>query len=151
MHTAHRTTAFAAALFFLLPAGAMAQTSDRDAVDRVMQTFMRAYTTADNALARAVFRSDGVMIGTSENRGPALLQRTGAQFAEGFDGKPAANEDQRKRSYEIVDVARDLAAVRVDLDYPGWRGVDYVVLIKVEGEWMIASKTWTGYLTPRTP
>ena len=34
-----------------------------------------------------------------------------------------------------------------DRDYPGWRGVDYVVLIKIEGQWMIASKTWTGFLT----
>ena len=150
MHPSTRTTTLAAALFLLLPATAMAETSDREAVDHVMQTFMRAYTTADNALAKDVFRSDGVMIGTSEHRGPALLQRTGAQFAEGFDGKPAANEAQRKRSYEIVDVARDLAAVRVDLDYPGWRGVDYVVLIKVGGHWRIASKTWTGYLT-QTP
>ena len=147
MHTSRRTTAFAAALFLLLPASAMAQTSDRDAVDRVMRTFMRAYTTADNALAKQVFRTDGVMIGTAAHRGPALLQRTGAQFAEGFNGAPADDEDQRKRSYEIVDVARDLAAVRVDLDYPGWRGVDYVVLIKAEGQWRIASKTWTGFLT----
>lgn len=139
-----RTVALASTLLLLLPTAATAQTTDRDAVDQVMQTFMRAYTTADNRLARQVFRADGVMIGYSAARGPALATRTGEQFAEGFDGKPAANEAQRKRSYQIVDVAHNLAAVRVMLDYPGWDGVDYVVLLKTDGQWKIMSKSWTG-------
>ena len=116
-----------------------------------MKKFMSAYTTADNAKAKEVFRKDGVMIGYSPARGSDLLMRTGEQFAEGFNGKPAADEAQRKRTYEIVDMAENLAAVRVNLDYPGWRGVDYVVLLKTDGKWMIISKTWTGVLTPKAP
>lgn len=143
-----RSAALAASLLLLLPTMASAKNSDREAVDKVMQTFMAAYKTADNALAKEVFRADGVMIGYSEARGSSLLMRTGEQFAEGFDGKPAANEAQRKRRYEIVDVATNLAAVKVMLDYPGWDGVDYVVLLKTDGKWQIMSKSWTGQVKP---
>lgn len=146
-----RSLAFGATLLLLFPAHAMAQSSEREAVDQVMQKFMRAYTTADNTLATEVFRKDGVMIGYSAARGSNAVTRTGEQFADGFDGKPAADEARRKRSYEIVDVAENLAAVRVMLDYPGWRGVDYVVLLKAEGKWMIMSKSWTGVLVPKAP
>lgn len=145
-----RSIAFAGA-FLLLPVPAMAQSSDHEAVDQVMKKFMAAYTTADNAMAKEVFRKDGVMIGYSAARGSDLLMRTGEQFAEGFNGKPAADEARRKRSYAIVDMGENLAAVRVNLDYPGWRGVDYVVLLKNDGKWMMISKTWTGTLTPKVP
>ena len=138
-----------AAAISLLPFTAIAQSSDREAVDAVMKKFMGAYITADNTLATEVFRKDGVMIGYSVARGSELLTRTGEQFAEGFNGKPAADEAKRKRTYEIVDMAENLAAVRVNLDYPGWRGVDYVVLLKADGKWMIMSKSWTGTLTQK--
>lgn len=69
MTSSIRPLAFAGALFLLLPTAAAAQSSDREAVDQVMQTFMRAYRSADNTLAKQVFRSDGVMIGYSEARG----------------------------------------------------------------------------------
>ena len=133
----------------LLPFTAIAQSSDHEAVDAVMKKFMSAYITADNTLATEVFRKDGVMIGYSVARGSELLTRTGEQFAEGFNGKPAADEAKRKRTYEIVDMAENFAAVRVNLDYPGWRGVHYVVLLKVDGKWMIMSKSWTGTLTQK--
>ena len=150
MKTSIRSIAFVAALL-LLPAAAMAQGSDREAVDQVMQKFLSAYPTADGALVSEVFRKDGVMIGYSPARGSALLQRTGEQLAEGFNGTPAANEAKRKRTYEIVDLAENLAAVRINLDYPGWRGVDYIVLLKTDGKWQMISKTWTGVLTSNTP
>lgn len=151
MKTTIRSIAFAGAFFLLLPAAVMAQSGEREGVDLVMQKFMRAYITADNTAAKEVFRKDGVMIGYSAARGSDLLMRTGEQFAEGFNGKPAADEAQRKRSYEIIDVAENFAAVKVMLDYPGWKGVDYVVLLKTDGKWMIISKAWTGSLTPKAP
>lgn len=148
MKTTIQSLVFAAAIS-LLPFTAIAQSSDHKAVDAVMKKFMSAYITADNTLATEVFRKDGVMIGYSVARGSELLMRTGEQFAEGFNGKPAADEAKRKRTYEIVDMAENFAAVRVNLDYPGWRGVDYVVLLKVDGKWMIMSKSWTGTLTQK--
>ena len=148
MKTTIQSLVFAAAIS-LLPFTAIAQSSDHEAVDAVMKKFMSAYITADNTLATEVFRKDGVMIGYSVARGSELLMRTGEQFAEGFNGKPAADEAKRKRTYEIVDMAENFAAVRVNLDYPGWRGVDYVVLLKVDGKWMIMSKSWTGTLTQK--
>ena len=148
MKTTIQSLVFAAAIS-LLPFTAIAQSSDHKAVDAVMKKFMSAYITADNTLATEVFRKDGVMIGYSVARGSELLTRTGEQFAEGFNGKPAADEAKRKRSYEIVDMAENFAAVRVNLDYPGWRGVDYVVLLKADGKWMIMSKSWTGTLTQK--
>ena len=148
MKTTIQSLVFAAAIS-LLPFTAIAQSSDHEAVDAVMKKFMSAYITADNTLATEVFRKDGVMIGYSVARGSELLTRTGEQFAEGFNGKPAADEAKRKRTYEIVDMAENFAAVRVNLDYPGWRGVDYVVLLKADGKWMIMSKSWTGTLTQK--
>ena len=148
MKTTIQSLVFAAAIS-LLPFTAIAQSSDHEAVDAVMKKFMSAYITADNTLATEVFRKDGVMIGYSVARGSELLTRTGEQFTEGFNGKPAADEAKRKRTYEIVDMAENFAAVRVNLDYPGWRGVDYVVLLKVDGKWMIMSKSWTGTLTQK--
>lgn len=148
MKTTIQSLVFAAAIS-LLPFTAIAQSSDHEAVDAVMKKFISAYITADNTLATEVFRKDGVMIGYSVARGSELLMRTGEQFAEGFNGKPAADEAKRKRTYEIVDMAENFAAVRVNLDYPGWRGVDYVVLLKVDGKWMIMSKSWTGTLTQK--
>ncbi len=145
-----RAIAFGAALL-VLPISAMAQSGDRDAVDRLVQKFLGAYPTADGAAVAQVFHKDGVMIGYSPARGSALLQRTGQELAEGFNGTPAANEDKRKRTYEIVDMAENLAAVRINLDYPGWRGVDYLVLLKTDGQWQMISKTWTGVLTSNTP
>ena len=148
MKTTIQSLVFAAAIS-LLPFTAIAQSSDHKAVDAVMKKFISAYITADNTLATEVFRKDGVMIGYSVARGSELLMRTGEQFAEGFNGKPAADEAKRKRTYEIVDMAENFAAVRVNLDYPGWRGVDYVVLLKVDGKWMIMSKSWTGTLAQK--
>ena len=148
MKTTIQSLVFAAAIS-LLPFTAIAQSSDHKAVDAVMKKFISAYITADNTLATEVFRKDGVMIGYSVARGSELLMRTGEQFAEGFNGKPAADEAKRKRTYEIVDMAENFAAVRVNLDYPGWRGVDYVVLLKVDGKWMIMRKSWTGTLTQK--
>ncbi|UXI68935.1 nuclear transport factor 2 family protein [Tahibacter amnicola] len=141
MKHAIRSIAFAAAL--LLPAFATAQSSERAAVDRAMQTMMRAFETGDANLAFEVLRKDGVVLGYSTSKGQVVVQ-TGEEWAKGFPGKPADDEAQRKRSYEIVDVTENAAVVKVKLDYPAWEGLDYLALSKIDGKWMIVSKSWSG-------
>lgn len=138
-----RSVVFAGALLFLLPASVMAQSSERDAVNQVMQKMMRAFEAGDANLAFEVLRRDGVVVGYSTSRGNVVTQ-TAEEWAKGFPGKPADDEAQRKRSYEIVDVTENAAVVKVMLDYPGWKGLDYLALSKIDGKWMIVSKSWSG-------
>lgn len=143
-------SAIAAGALFLLSTAAMAQDSERDAVDRTMQTMMRAFETGDANLAFEVLRKDGVVLGYSASKRQVVTQ-TVEEWTKGFPGKPADDEDHRHRSYEIIDVNRDAAMVKVRLDYPGWDGLDYLALSKIDGKWMIVSKSWSGRRKPIEP
>ncbi|WP_363797307.1 nuclear transport factor 2 family protein [Lysobacter firmicutimachus] len=141
MKSSIRSTVLAAAL--LLPTSALAQTSERDAVDRAMQRMMQAFEAGDARIAFEVLRRDGAVLGYSASKGQVVV-RTTEEWAKGFPGKPADDEDQRHRSYEILDVSENAAVVKVKLDYPTWDGVDYLALSKIDGKWMIVSKSWSG-------
>lgn len=145
MKLTFRSVVFAAAL--LLPASVMAQTSEREAVDRAMQKMMRAFEMGDANLAYEVLRKDGMVLGYSTTKRQVVTE-TAEEWAKGFPGRPADDEDQRHRSYEILDVNDNAAVVKVRLDYPGWDGLDYLALSKIDGQWMILSKSWSGRRKP---
>lgn len=142
-----RPAVFAGALLLLLPASVMAQSREHDAVNEVMQTMMRAFKTGDANLAFEVLRKDGVVLGYSTSKGHVVTE-TAEEWAKGFPGKPADDEAQRNRSYEILDVTENAAVVKLMLDYPMWTGLDYLVLSKIDGRWMIVSKSWSGQAKP---
>lgn len=147
MRISIRSIALAGALLFL-PLSAMAQSNEHAALDRAMQKMMRAFETEDRDLMFEVLRKDGTVLGYSPGRGSVVTETTEA-WAQGFTGKTADDEDQRHRRYEILDVTGDAAAVKVMLDYPGWIGVDYLALSKIDGQWMIVSKSWSGRAKPK--
>ena len=136
-----RSVVLAATL--LLPPSVMAQTSEREAVDRAMQKMMRAFEMGDANLAYEVLRKVGRVLGYSTSKRQVVTE-TAEEWAKGFPGRPADDEDQRHRSYEILDVNENAAVVKVRLDYPGWDGLDYLALSKIDGQWMIVSKSWSG-------
>lgn len=137
---------FAAALL-LHSAPATAQSSNREAVNQVMRKAMRAFETGDRELMFEVLRKDGRVLGYSVSRGQVVTQ-TAEEWAQGLQGKPADDEARRKRRYEILDVNENAAVVKVMLDYPMWEGLDYLSLTKVDGQWMIVSKSWSGHSKP---
>jgi Putative lumazine-binding len=137
-----------AGFFFILPITAVAQsTSEHEAVKLVMQNLLRAFETDDADLLCKTFRSDGVLVGYSKRTGKVVL-RSGDEFAKGFTGKPADDEAQRKRSFEILDVTENAAVAKLMLDYPTWKGVDYMALSKIDGQWKIISKSWNVQAKP---
>jgi putative intracellular protease/amidase len=117
--------------------------SDNEAVRTTMQTFLRGFETGDAESVGKLLQKDGLVIGYATNSGKVLSQ-TSQEWAKGFTGKPAADEAQRKRSFEILDVSETGAVAKVTLDYPSWKGVDYIALSKIDGKWMIVSKSWSS-------
>ena len=142
MKTSIRSAVLAAALL-LLPTSLMAQSNEHAEVDRAMQTLLRGFEAGDAKLLSGVLRKDGVVIGYSTNRGAVVMETT-EEWANGFPGKPAPDEAQRHRQYQILDVTDSAAVVKLTLDYPTWDGSDYLALAKTDGNWMIVSKSWSG-------
>ena len=119
-----RSSVFAAAFLFLVPAAASAQGSEREAVDQAMRTMMRAFEAGDANVAFEVLRKDGVVLGYSASKASVVTQ-TAEEWARGFPGRPADDEARRKRSYEILDVSESGAVVllstRTRSSSPWWR------------------------------
>ncbi len=122
-------------------------TSDREAVKLVMQNFIRSFETGDVNLMRSTFRSDGWLVGYSKSKGQVVTEST-EEWSKGFTGKPPEDEALRKRSFEILDVTETGAVSKAIFDYPTWTGIDYIALSKIEGKWMIISKSWSGKVKP---
>ena len=64
-----------------------------------------------------------------------------------MSGKPAADESKRKRAIEAIDVVGNAAVARIILDYPTVKFIDYMTLLKINGEWKIVNKSF--YAEPK--
>jgi Putative lumazine-binding len=111
----------------------------RTAVSVPLETYIRAQERGDGTLLMTAFRRDAILQG-ADNSGAVKL--TAAQYARGFSGRPAEDEAQRKRSFEILSVVNDAAIAVVILDYPSVKYTDYMSLLKINGEWKIVNKTF---------
>ncbi|MEK7856674.1 MAG: nuclear transport factor 2 family protein, partial [Acidobacteriota bacterium] len=60
---------------------------------------------------------------------------------------PAADESKRKRAIESIDIAGNAAIARIVLDYPTVKFIDYMTLLKINGEWKIVNKSF--YAEPK--
>ena len=124
---------------------ALTQHAEFAAINSTMQTMMQAFEQGNGATAHQVILPDTVVVGYSKKQ-QKVLNISGTEWAKGFE--PAADEADRHRQYQILDITDTGALVKVMLDYPQWQGVDYLALIKVDNQWRIVSKSWSGKVKP---
>lgn len=121
------------------------QTAPDTAGARVpVERYLAGHATGDGAHFRAAFAPQSSLYWISAD---TLLTRTSAQYIAGARGTPPADEAQRKRWIESIDVAGNAGVAKVILDYPTTRFVDYLSLLKIDGEWKIINKTF--YAEPK--
>jgi len=122
--------------------------SSSDAAVRrtIEQHYFAAHATGSGEPLRGVFVEDGRMFWAADGQ---LRNRTSTDYINGFSGRPAADESQRRRKILAVDVTGDVAVAKAELDYPEVRLVDYFILVRAGGEWKIVSKAFQRF--PKTP
>ncbi|MBB4101050.1 nuclear transport factor 2 family protein [Sphingomonas kyeonggiensis] len=126
----------AALSFAALPA--QAQEKDEAGARAAVNHYLAGHATGSAAEFSAAFHPKAMLYW---NRDGAFAERTLADFiATAATGKPAADEAQRKRSIESLDVTGNVGMAKVVLDYPSVRFVDYLSLVKADGEWRIVNK-----------
>ena len=137
------------AAWLSMPGNAMAQQShDEAAARKPLEAYLRGHATGDAAYIRQAFLPTAHVEGIRDGK---LLSWTADEYIAGFKGSPPADEGQRKRWIDSIDISGNAAMARVTLDYPSGTFTDYFVLLKVDGEWKIANKVWTRRDTPSTP
>lgn len=119
------------------------QHAEYAAIDSTMQTMMRAFEQGSAPLAFRVIQKDTVVVGYSGQQ-QKIVSVSGEEWAKGFQA--SEDEDQRQRQYQILDITDTGAVVKVTLDYPQWQGVDYLALTKINDQWRVVSKSWSGKL-----
>ena len=134
----------AIALVWLFAATASAQTAEEAAVRVPLENYLKGHATGDGGYMRKAFHTDGNLIFIRDGK---FTTRSFADYISGFTGKPAADEAQRKRSIESIDVTGNAATGKIILDYPSTRFVDYMSLLKIDGEWKIVTKIF--YAEPK--
>lgn len=109
------------------------------AIRAPLEAYLRGHATGDRAAFAEAFHADAQLWGT---RNGTLSRMSGQDYVNRASGRPPADEAQRRRWIESVDVAGDTAYAKIILDYPATRFTDWMTLMKVEGRWVIINKTF---------
>lgn len=115
------------------------------AVRAPVEAYLRGHVTGDGEEWRKAFHPSAMVTGVRDGK---LVSVSAPDFIARAPGKPAADEALRRRRIVSIDVAGDAAVAKVELDYPKVFFVDYLSLLKIDGEWKIAQKTYTGTSKP---
>ncbi|HEX8564728.1 MAG TPA: nuclear transport factor 2 family protein [Pyrinomonadaceae bacterium] len=124
-----------------------AQTTDAEkAAARIpLENYLQGHATGNPEFMRKAFHTEGNLIFIREGK---YSTRSFTEYINGMSGKPAPDEDKRKRWIESVDVAGNAAVGKIILDYPTGKFVDYMTLLKINGEWKIINKSF--HFEPKT-
>ncbi len=123
---------------------AYAQDAEKEAARVPLENYLKGHATGDGEYMKKAFHTEGNMIFIRDGK---YTTRSFADYIAGFTGKPAADEAKRKRWIESVDIAGNAAAAKIILDYPVVKFVDYMTLLKINGEWKIINKSF--YAEPK--
>lgn len=131
-------------LSVLFAVTAFAQTDEKAAVRVPLENYIKGHETGSAEFMKKAFHTEGHLIFVRDGK---YTTRSFAEYIAGMSGKPAADEAKRKRAIESIDVAGNAATARIVLDYPSVRFVDFMALLKIDGEWKIVNKTF--YAEPK--
>ena len=119
---------------------AKASASDDAGVRAALTHYLQGHATGDPSHMRRAFLPTAHIEGLRDG---AFISMTLEEYCSRFPGKPADDEATRRRSIDAVDITGGAAMARVTLVHGTTTLRDYFVLLKVDGEWRIANKTFS--------
>lgn len=136
------------AIFFfavmMVSVGSLCAQTDAALVRVPLENYIKGHATGNGEFMKKAFHTEGNLIFIRDGK---YATRSFVEYIAGFTGKPAADEASRKRAIESVDIAGNAAIARIVLDYPAVKFVDYMTLLKINGEWKIVNKSF--YAEPK--
>lgn len=116
-----------------------AQQTEEAAIRQTLQHYLQAHVTGNAEHLKKAFHPDAKLVFVREGK---LTQMTMAEYAARFSGQPADDEANRKRKIESIEMDGNAAMTRMTFDYPTTFTTDFILLLKLDGEWRIVSKSF---------
>lgn len=118
-----------------------AQQAETEAVRATVQQYFKGHATADPVEMRKAFLPTAHIEGIREG---VFTSWSVDDYCAVFKGQPAKDESTRRRTIDRVDVSGNAAMVSATLVHGAVIFTDYLLLLKVNGEWKIANKIYHG-------
>lgn len=126
-------------------ANVLADESEKQAVRIPLENYLKGHETGKAEYMEKAFHAEGHLMFIREGK---YTTRSFKEYIAGMNGETAKDESKRKRTIESIDIAGNAAVAKIVLDYPGVKFVDYMSLLKIDGEWKIVNKSF--YAEPKT-
>jgi hypothetical protein len=125
----------------------LADEKEKAAARIPLENYLKGHETGNPEYMKKAFYTEGKLIFVRDGK---YTTRTFEEYIAGMkDGKPAADEANRKRWIESIDIAGNSGVGKIILDYPNGKFTDYMTLLKIDGEWKIVNKSF--HLEPKAP
>jgi hypothetical protein len=140
----HASVVLSSAL--LLAAFEPRQVGEEVAVRAAVNQYFKGHATGNSAEMSAAFLPSAHIEGIREG---TFTSWTASEYSGRFSGRPAADEANRKRTIDHVEVSGTAAMASATLVHGATTFTDYFVLLKVNGNWKIANKVYSSRPTTR--
>lgn len=134
------TRAALVATALLTAPAVQAEAAEEAAVRETVALYFQAHATGDASFHARAFHPEAELWSVKD--GQMVREPIASYIARANSGRPAADEAQRVRRIDSLQIAGGVATVAVTLDYPAARFSDFMTLLKIEGRWQIVNKTW---------
>ncbi len=122
------------------------QGGDEAAIRQTLQHYLQAHVTGNPEHLKKAFHPEAKLLFVREGK---LAQMTLDDYGKRFSGKPAEDEAQRRRKIESIEIDGNAAMARITFDYPATFTTDFMLLLKLDGEWRIVQKSFYVRIKPK--
>ena len=107
-----------------------------------IQRYFDGHATGDPSVMRRAFHQRARLQFVEDGR---YVEWSLEQYLARLPGHMAHDEAQRTRRVVATQATDDAATAHLELDYPTVRFVDYLTLLRVEGDWIIVNKAFRAF------
>lgn len=120
---------------FLISLNCIAQDNDRKLIEKTVSYYLDGGTNNDFETLKKAFHKDATM---KFIRGENYTEVNALEFFK----KAIKPGSKQNRTYiiEQINIAGNAANARLRIDYSNFYFIDYMNLLKIDGEWKIVSK-----------
>lgn len=118
---------------------------DHAAIAKTVNYYLEGGTQGDFDMLKKAFHPEARMryVSKGEFTDVNVLEFFGSRM------KPGGNPQNRETRIANIDLAGHAATARLEIVYPTFKFIDYMTLLKIDGEWLIVNKSFYRESIPK--